>query len=138
MYDLKDYKEVRKGAILIENIPWPNTILLQNVVDTNYTACISYEDSLFKVPRSIHFFYKGVGEGPMKSYVSGRLFMEGFYKGGKRDGELVIYGENLVRNRQHFKGGVKVDTWEEYDDHGKLIRKTVYDNNGKVISDTNY
>ena len=138
MYDLKDYQEIKRGAESIGGVLWPNVIVLQHKMDTNYIAKFTYEDSLYKELRTVFFYYKGIADGPFKAYVNGRLFIMGSYKNGKRNGERITYGEHSIISREFFKDGIKVGTWEEYDDNGKLVRKTIYDEKGNVKEDKYY
>jgi antitoxin component YwqK of YwqJK toxin-antitoxin module len=132
MYNLRDYDEIKRGEIEIDGVLIPNGILLQNRNDTNYTAKLTFEDSLYKNPITKFFFYKNTANGPCENYIDGRVFMKGYFKNGKRHGEEITYGEHYIRSKEYWRDGTKTGTWEEYDEKGRLISKTVFDNNGKV------
>jgi antitoxin component YwqK of YwqJK toxin-antitoxin module len=138
MYDLEDYKEIKRGIIMVDEVLVPNVIILQNKFDTNYTAKLTYDDTTYTNLSTTFFYYQGIANGPFKSYTAGRLFVTGYYKQGKREGERIVYGSHFIRNRQFFKNGLKTGTWEEYDDNGRLKRKTIYDDNGNLKKDIPY
>lgn len=138
IYNLKDYKELERGMVIVDDVLMPNVILMQHKTDTSHTAKLTYTDSLYNDLATIFFYFKGVADGPFKSYSDGKLFVTGYYKNGKREGERIVHGQRFIRSRQFFKNGKKIGTWEEYDGNGKLKRKTSYDDNGNLIDDILY
>ena len=51
----------------------------------------------------------------------------------KKNGERLTYNERgILTNKAEFKEGIKVGTWEDYDDNGKLIKKSIYYKTGNL------
>lgn len=138
MYDLKDYKEVKRGAIEVGGMLNSNTILYKSLIDSAYTAKVTFWDSLYKDTLTKFFYYHNVEDGPAESFVDGRLFIKGAFKKGKADGDRFIYGPKYIRNKAHWKEGIKVGTWEYFSDDGKLIMKVVFDNKGNIKEEVKY
>jgi antitoxin component YwqK of YwqJK toxin-antitoxin module len=138
VYNLKNYKEIKKGAIALDGVFWPNVRILQNKKDTNYSAKIIYEDSVFRTPQTILFLYKNTLNGPYYLFVDGHLYMKGHYTNGKQDGERLTYRKGNICNKAYFMNGIKSGTWEEYNEKGKLLSKSVFDEKGNLIENVAY
>lgn len=131
-FDLKNYVEDKRGTIIIDNVPWDHTILLKNKFDSNYTASVTHWDSTYANPMSIFFYYRGIANGPFKTYIDGKLLRTGSYRDGKRDGEYIDYENGYITHKKYFKNGLKVGVWEEYNKDGTIKRRTSFRNNEMV------
>ncbi|MCW3074357.1 MAG: hypothetical protein JWP69_1426 [Flaviaesturariibacter sp.] len=136
-YNLKYYKELSRGSAMIEGAPFENTIIKQSTKDTNYSVKIIFDDSTYRVPQTIFYYFKGKTHGPFTSFVKGRIYAKGYYKNGQRDGERITYGGKFMSSKSYYKMGVKTGVWEYYDNKGKLIRKAFYDD-GQLTQDVTY
>jgi antitoxin component YwqK of YwqJK toxin-antitoxin module len=104
--------------------------------DTNYSMAEVYTDSLYNSLLHKGFLFKNVYEGPYFMYApDGSLFVKGFYKFGKHDGEMISYKEGKLLQVGHYDNGIRVGVWKDYH-KGNLVREREYDKGGKLIKDT--
>lgn len=106
-----------------------------NKYDSTRKIRIIYGDST--KDRGIYFkiFFTGdMMNGPYYAYSAGKIFMKGFMKNDKRDGEWLTYTtDSILEEHALYKEGKKCGTWEVYNSYGELSSKTYYDQTGKFI-----
>lgn len=130
-FDRKDYVEKKRG----DDDGYPFVIVYVHQKDTslvlkrNYIFDSTYEGNTYHET----FYYKGEPEGPWRSVINGQVGAMGFYKNGHRAGERLRYEDGVVTRRSWFDStGAKTGTWEEYDNKGKLVSATIYEEGGKM------
>ncbi len=82
-----------------------------------------YNDS---IQENITYKY-GKMDGEYKSYSKGKIYNEGFYLNGKKEGEWKLFHENgLINEKGSYIEGERDGVWEYFYPSGKLNTKTTY------------
>jgi antitoxin component YwqK of YwqJK toxin-antitoxin module len=134
LFNDTDYIYSRKGTD--DGHPYVITYLYR--LDTNWSLKKKYFDSSYSILISKSFFYNGIPNGPSVGYAGRKITGQCFFVDGKYDGERLTFVDGKITQRAYFNKGIKTGTWIEYDKNQKIIRKTDYDKEGKLIQDVNY
>jgi len=142
-YNESNYKEISRGNYAGSDL---YAIVFRNLVDTSYTLTRVYVDSTYNPNYYIqHFEYRGLKDGPMQLFTSGKSDSKELFKEGKRHGESIfLLNDSTVSERRLYDMGKKVGAWEYYDSHGRLFKKKyykddkfvkqeIYNPNGKLV-----
>ncbi|MBC7864999.1 MAG: hypothetical protein IAF38_18640 [Bacteroidia bacterium] len=81
---------------------------------------------------SIYSLKEDKMHGPYQEFVDGKLFLEGFYLNGEKDGKQRIFRKGVISEQGNFVKGKKEGVWETYDQKGKLLLKTTWKNGVEV------
>ena len=124
-YDESNYTEVSRGKYKGSDL---YAIIFQNKVDTQYALVKVFIERTYNPDFYIqHFEYRGLLDGPMEFFKSGKSEGKQFYKNGKRHGETMLTrSDGVIAQRNFYDMGKKVGAWEFYDSHGKLFKKKYY------------
>lgn len=134
IYNQNNYIEFFRGTDTTKNKSLAHfEILFRNKSNPNYTMEKDYLDSLYHIQISEYFYLNNVLSGPFKTFINGKTYISGFMKNNEYDGERITYNEKgEIAQKAYYKEGIKVGTWEDYNDNGKLIKKSIYDETGNL------
>lgn len=137
LFSEENYSEISRG-VDPDNSFNEFVIIFKSTIDTTLALKKIFRDSSY-TDLMIKAFYKSdLPEGPYSIYGSGQLIFQANYKNGLNDGEITTYNNTTVIKKGTFTNGLKTGTWEEHDTAGKLVRKTIFDTDGNMVSDERY